>query len=975
MKQNLFLLLFICFLSFVSIGQQPSHYIIGEDELAGIDVYSILQDREGNVWITTENGLMQYDGYSFIPYSIDKIVSRSLFGLTMDNDGLIYCHSINGRIYRLEDNSLELYYSVPDSLVSNYMFMDFDNRNHLIISCKSYLDLSPERELKVLPLYSGAREYPIYEDGKGGLGLADVNEKKIYSYYDGKLKFWFELKSPLKENLLWLQFTSNKNKLLGAVAPSSEMYWVSKDTIEPVVFKDFSVSGERFNATLDDYSRIWLASATNGVQVFNVDGRSVFGANVLFPKHRISAFMQDRDGGIWLPTLGKGIIVIPSFDILNVSDNNELEELNLLSLTKDSKENVYVGSQEGYLYQIRSNKHSRLKKSVELLMTYTTKIGKLTYLSEEATFLLKPDNFELNSSSAKGVFSANERMKKGPDQGWLSPDRYGVVYRHTKSGNFIDYEISSFPFKWDTNRVYGRISVGRTYAVHWDSNTQKIWAATSTGLKTIGQQGVETLTVDGNHIYSTEIIGKDEFVWVASRNQGLLVYKNGELIERLTTNEGLLSNQIHDLKLEGDIIYLSSSEGLQMYDLISKSFRSLTKFNGLNSNHVIDFEVTEKEVWILGPKGLQCLPKSFFLKEMSLPPVHFTSIIVNDEIEVLNQTKELEHDQNKLSFYFATNSFSHRGELIYQYQLSGVNDDWVSVPFSDNNVEFNALSPGDYTFQLRTQNKEGQYSDTIVYHFIIALPYWETWWFYTLVVLFVLFVFYIIFQLRMRIVKKQLILERQLKISEIKAIKAQMNPHFVFNALNSVQDLVMMEDVRSSNSYLTKFADLMRKTLELSSEQFIALDEELEMLELYLQLEKLRFGNDFDFTFDLNLKHHPSHYKIPAMLLQPYVENAIKHGLLHKTGEKKVILHFHDIKDGFQCEIIDNGVGRAKSAEINKRRTFGHQSFSQSANESRIDLINQTLNHKIEYEVEDLMENGESLGTKVSFIFKDKISK
>ena len=204
--------------------------------------------------------------------------------------------------------------------------------------------------------------------------------------------------------------------------------------------------------------------------------------------------------------------------------------------------------------------------------------------------------------------------------------------------------------------------------------------------------------------------------------------------------------------------------------------------------------------------------------------------------------------------------------------------------------------------------------------------------------------------------------------SQIKTIGSQMNPHFVFNALNSVQDLIMQKDIRNSNIYLGKFADLMRKTLEASESQTITLDKEIEILNLYLELESLRFDRDFSFLIEkIELKNVS--YKLPAMLLQPYVENAVKHGLLHKKGAKELRIIFSEIGNKLECIIKDNGVGRIKSGQINLRREPKHNSFSSQANQKRLDLINQTSKNKVNLEIVDLYNGNEPAGTKVIFSF------
>ncbi len=216
--------------------------------------------------------------------------------------------------------------------------------------------------------------------------------------------------------------------------------------------------------------------------------------------------------------------------------------------------------------------------------------------------------------------------------------------------------------------------------------------------------------------------------------------------------------------------------------------------------------------------------------------------------------------------------------------------------------------------------------------------------------------------------KKQLEYEKQYRNSELKALKAQMNPHFIFNALNSVQDLILLKDVRASNIYLGKFADLMRKTLNASGQNFIYLSEEIELLNLYLDLEKLRFGDDFKYKINCACdKLILEDIQFPPLLLQPYVENAIKHGLLHKKGQKKLNIEFYAKNELLFCEIIDNGVGRKKSYEIKQRREKHYPSFATKTSVKRIDLINKNSSINISLKITDLYQNDIATGTKIVF--------
>ena len=199
--------------------------------------------------------------------------------------------------------------------------------------------------------------------------------------------------------------------------------------------------------------------------------------------------------------------------------------------------------------------------------------------------------------------------------------------------------------------------------------------------------------------------------------------------------------------------------------------------------------------------------------------------------------------------------------------------------------------------------------------------------------------------------------------SELKAIKSQMNPHFIFNALNSIQEMFFIGDKRLANEHLGKFSQLTREILKASGKQFISLSEEIEMLTKYLELEGLRFEKDFSFSISMNDEDAADDIMLPPMLVQPYIENSIRHGLLHKKGEKKIEINFNfnEEKKALECIVQDNGIGRSESAEINKSRTQLHESFSTSANAKRLELLNQNREEKIGVMYQDLEQ-----GTKVS---------
>jgi two-component system, LytTR family, sensor kinase len=225
----------------------------------------------------------------------------------------------------------------------------------------------------------------------------------------------------------------------------------------------------------------------------------------------------------------------------------------------------------------------------------------------------------------------------------------------------------------------------------------------------------------------------------------------------------------------------------------------------------------------------------------------------------------------------------------------------------------------------------------------------------------------IITNLELEEAQKRLDIEKQYRESELKALRSQMNPHFMFNALNSIQEYIMTNERKLAGKYLGKFADLMRIYLEQSEAKTISIHDEVETLSLYLELEKLRFEDTLTCTVNIDKNVDTYSTSIPTLIIQPYVENALKHGLLHKKEERKLSINMRCAKeDQLICEIIDNGVGRQRAAEINKMRNPTHKSFATSATKSRLELLNYNSNKHIRVETVDLKNaQGDSEGTKV----------
>jgi LytS/YehU family sensor histidine kinase len=314
-----------------------------------------------------------------------------------------------------------------------------------------------------------------------------------------------------------------------------------------------------------------------------------------------------------------------------------------------------------------------------------------------------------------------------------------------------------------------------------------------------------------------------------------------------------------------------------------------------------------------------------------------------------------------LKFILVSPSLRHEGSINFWYKLTGYDEHWSATGPGFNEVTYNALAPGSYTFTVKAENK-GIYSEETTYSFSIASPVYTRWWFVVSCLGFFLAVVMFVYRRQVAAQRKKARAQNELNALKLTAIQSQMNPHFIFNSLNAIQDLVLKGDVENSYTLITKFSDLIRRTLDYSDKDFIDFDQEVKLIELYLALEKLRFKTSLTYTLRTS---GIDDIMVPPMLVQPFIENALLHGLLHKEGSKKLDICF-SLNGMLVCTIEDNGIGRESAAKIKMRQGSLHESFSGKAIKKRFEILSQHYTNQLGFQYEDLYESGIASGTRVT---------
>jgi LytS/YehU family sensor histidine kinase len=296
-----------------------------------------------------------------------------------------------------------------------------------------------------------------------------------------------------------------------------------------------------------------------------------------------------------------------------------------------------------------------------------------------------------------------------------------------------------------------------------------------------------------------------------------------------------------------------------------------------------------------------------------------------------------------------------------------------------NYVSYTNLKSGDYEFRVKASNYDGEWNEkytTLKIH--IATPFYKTWWFILCSVIVIFTTIYFIYSYKIKENKEKealrILYNKELAQLELKALRAQINPHFLFNSLNSINNFILKNDTKKASRYLVKFSQLVRSILNHSSTSLISLEEELQTIELYMLIEGMRFNDQFSYKINTNSSINTSSISIPSLLLQPYVENAIWHGLLHKEGEKKITISIEKINEhSISIEINDNGIGRKRVQEINNLSQKG-KSFGMQIGEDRLKLIKQSTGQMAQVDVVDSYdEHNIGNGTTIKIIIPAKM--
>lgn len=946
-----------------SYAQNPVYRAI--DKTTGLPtntIYDIFQDAEGFIWIGHDKGLSKYDGFRFKHYQNEEQRGRPLSNILQDETGKIWCQNFVGQFFFIESDTLKLSKQLePTGL---YIPAGMLNGKVLVSTGKKGLRFLNTKTLtldeKVLENFSTnhytistKESYYFFNKNSGRLLITDAQGRIREEEAPLRLNYFYPL--PTSYGFYYVPKYPDKNVNL--------INWNTKEnsfTFPPKTFIQ--------NTSFLTDSLISIITST-GFYLFNNKFQPYPDVhNHFFKNKNISALLRDHEGNWWIGTLNEGILFVP-----NLTTLRKFEEQSFTAIRSNRRNNsLYIGTVhnevlEYSLHKQRLNKVFTNEINQEVItIFYDSATEDLGYASNNVFIYSKNKKAIKQDGSIKDIHKLDGDHYVVAASGFIgicSSEKIQANQTWIKAYKNIGFYQGDDSTQFRLNDTEVR---ARALALTKDT----IYAATTNGLLAYTLKGPIEIKYNGKSVIAADLESYEKSVFAASFNDGLLKVENGELRKLFTPDQSTIGG-IFKLKIVKGIAWMLTETNLIAYDLQAKSVKLIDQTNGLPMDDLRDFSIMNDTVFMVGNKGLVYFPATLSSSNKVKPSLIINSFVVNQKKEDITKNINLSSNENDIVINYSVIAYKAGSNVKVEYNIN--DSEWRLLENTNRELRLASLAPGFYIIGLRANDDAGALSKQVLINFTISKPLYLEVWFITFCLALLIVFIYLHYKQRLAKIRYQnkletdrLQLEQELQQSLLASIKAQMNPHFIYNSLSSIHAFVYSDDKENAIKYLDRFSELTRKVLELSGHESILLSEEIELLETYISLEKMRFGETFQSSIICAEDIDVHFVKLPSMIIQPFVENAIKHGLLHRKGDKQLHITFTKQKDDLLIIIEDNGVGRKVSSDLKSNKNKKHASFSISANRKRLELLNAKKKNTIGLQIVDKTdEMGRGCGTKV----------
>jgi hypothetical protein len=909
--------------------------------------------KNGAVWIASNEGLHKYDGVSFETYYCNEQTSMAGSCINEDIFGRIWYENFDGYLYYFQKGKLK---ALSQKLTTQYIPYAL-NSYFIYVFQKKGIDVFDIKTLEpVKTILLGKRKSEACAASTNSFYyLNGQNLVKLNKFNQVVKTRTLKLNDKNKLQMIW----ANNKLIVQGLFHEKSVFYVLDSNLNILSSNDLLGANQVLLSMRLLNNVLWL-NTNNGCSLFDITGSNIETKTNFFKGKSISAAIKDYQGNYWFSSTNEGLMILPNLEF-------NFYPINSLNMSRFSFWNsqFVLGTSQGNCYAYNGG----------LLQPYflSNKAAEIYYMEHiNGSLFFSGNGFVVKwNEKEEFLLIKNLAVKKACqiDEKYFGIAASGLVGLMLKNG----MEKTSSP--WDV--VYqschqdnpGLVTLAKNIrgkSMVYLPLEQKIYYSCNQGLFSYDlNKRIVPILYNGKPFFAQKLAQYNSHLFALNTKGELFMLNTNGTLESINKSIGLTLNEIRDVKFLPKVVAVFTNRGLFELNATTMKLRQIETM--ANVNDIQDLALINNQYHLLLKDGILKLKKLVSVQA----PLKFEKKYLmagKDIFIVFNRTISLDYTQNEIAIPYSIFNFNLSKQAILKYRLN--KNQWQYIPNSTRILRFAQLQPGDYQIQFMLNGL--LLNDDI--NFAIQPPFYKTWWFILCIIILGLAFVFIYNRRRfnklsneMNLKEQKLKLESELSKSVLKSIKSQMNPHFFYNALNTIQAYIFANDKRNSSTYLAKFSKLTRSILEMSEQETIKLSFEIEALMLYLELEKMRFQDEFDFKIEIDSVLDLEMIKIPSMLIQPYIENAVKHGLLHKMGNKSLNIHFSLFEKLLKVVILDNGIGRKKSQELHDASPQKHQSYANEANYKRLDLLNQHARDTKPVEIIDLYNDfGEAIGTQVT---------
>ena len=990
-------------------------------------VTSIEQDEYGMMWFGTKLGLNSYDSYSFEEYNqVDGIINATITDLRSVRDTLFIGTEKGLTIYDVKSKKVTNYFAETDSLIlpDNYIFYISQPINDKLVICTksgtSVFNLKT-KEFYIPKINNYSPDYEVYSveyiSKTDSWLIATSNGLVVYQDENQTLRHYYSIKdseNTLPDNEINCMFKVNEDLVFIGTSNGLCKFDTKSRNIKRVNLNSLTTNQsprlDISNIISFTENEIMISTYTNGLYVYNYQENtamhiSKFGKLNAISENYIFDIYKDNMGSVWVATftglnrfednLAKfstvsifengSMLSINCFldlqndnimigtesgiKIFNVNDEsivdfktyfnskeNHFESLYVYSFYRDKDNKIWVGTRNTgvYIYDVKED------KVIDVAEEYN--IGKLRHAVVRETVLDKNDNMWIATNM--GLCRINMKEKTHL---YYNTDR-------KKSTSIPNNDVFDVMLKDDALYVTTGEGLSKYRYDTDDFITYHLPDSLTKG------------DIVKNNGFFDIVEGEDGRYYIGSYSNGLLAFSPDTKQFKTSKRSDNIGMMVYAIVPDKNgYLWASTSKGIMKYSLATKKITNYGVSDGLQgSEFTPNAYLRSKKGFIFfgGFNGFNYFKPEEIQLETRTPKVVVTKLLTNDGKKYRylkdGDTVQLSHKCNSFEIEFATLNLLRKNQAVYSYMLDDYDREWSLKNSNHRYVDYNKIRPGTYAFKLKAANEVGKWMEEPLELTIIIHPAWyQKTLFKISVILLISLVVFVIIRQRAKIIyqkreQKRVISELETQMLQLKqkTLQLQMNPHVIFNTLNSIQQYIINNDVDNAVTYLSSFSKLMRRILNNSNERYVSLSDEIEAVELYLQLESMRLGNRFSYDINIDSEIDAGNIEIAPLIIQPFVENAIIHGLVPKKGDCFLSIRFSKMSEGkLLCEIEDNGVGRQFSAKMKQERGGSHKSYGMSITRRRLETLTKISNEDFSVEIIDLYDDDDlPSGTRVDLI-------